>query len=90
MLISKEEKKMKRKLSYNGKTIQEMTKSELQTQYETNRKRMQIRAMFFGAIAIISFVVIPQVAIIPLAIGAITSYWLKKNNEEIQAEMSAR
>ena len=90
MLISKEEKKMKRKLSYNGKTIQEMTKSELQTQYETNRKRMQIRAMFFGAIAIISFVVIPQVAIIPLAIGAITSYWLKKNNEAIQAEMSAR
>ena len=37
---------MNRKLSYNGKTIQEMTKKELQQQYETNKKRSVVRVFF--------------------------------------------
>lgn len=49
MLNSKGGAKMNRKLSYNGKSIEEMTKTELQEQLEANKKRSMIRAGAFGA-----------------------------------------
>lgn len=90
MLNSKGGAKMNRKLSYNGKTIQEMTKSELQEQYEKNKKRMATRAGFFGVASLATFAVVPVVGIVPLGIGAITAYWLKENNEAIEEELSRR
>ena len=51
MLNSKGGAKMNRKLSYNGKTIQEMTKWELQEQYEKNKKRM-VRSILIRTILI--------------------------------------
>lgn len=81
---------MNRKLSYNGKTIQEMTKSELQEQLETNKKRLTVRACFFGVASLATFAVLPVVGIVPLGIGAITSYWLKENNEAIKEEIHKR
>lgn len=81
---------MSRQLSYNGKIIQEMTKLELQEQYEKNKKRMAVRAGFFGVASLASFAVVPVVGIVPLGIGAITAYWLKENNEAIEDELSKR
>ena len=81
---------MNRKLSYNGKTIQEMTKWELQEQLESNKKRLAVRAVFFGVASLATFAVIPVVGIVPLGIGAITSYWLKENNEAIKEEINKR
>ena len=49
MLHSRGGAKIERKLSDNGKSIEEMTKTELQEQLEANKKRSMIRAGAFGA-----------------------------------------
>lgn len=81
---------MNRKLSYNGKTIQEMTKKELQQQYETNKKRSVVRAGFFGVASLATFAVIPALGIVPLEIGVVTAHWLRENNEAIKEEIEKR
>jgi len=81
---------MSRQLSYNGKTIKEMTKRELQEQYERNKKRMAVRTGFFGVASLATFAAMPVVGIVPLGIGAITAYWLKENNDAITEELSKR
>lgn len=90
MLNSKEEQAMNRKLSYNGKSIQEMTKMELQEQLETNKKRSIVRAGAFGAFSLLAFAAVPPLGIVPLGIGVITAHWLRQNNEAIKEEIDKR
>ena len=90
MLNSKGGAKMNRKLSYNGKTIQEMTKMELQEQLETNKKRSMVRAGAFGAFSLLTFATVPVLGIVPLGIGVITAHWLRQNNEVIKEEINKR
>lgn len=81
---------MNRKLSYNGKTLKEMTKSELHKQYDTNITRLKIRTGFLGACTVASCFVMPVVAVVPLGIAGITDYWLIKNNNAIKDEIESR
>lgn len=81
---------MSEQLSYNGKSIEEMTKQELQEQYETNKKRSGVRAGAFGAFSLLTFAVVPALGIVPLGIGVITAHWLRQDNEAIKEEIDKR
>lgn len=81
---------MNRKLSYNGKTVPEMTTKELQEQYKTNKNRLKVRSGFLGGVSILAFFAMPILAIVPIGVGVITGYWLVKNNEAIKEEIDRR
>lgn len=81
---------MNRKLSYNGKTLQEMTTRELQDQYNANTKRLKLRAVFFAVVTIVICIEHPLLAIVPLGIGVATTYWLAENNGAIKREIDRR
>lgn len=65
---------MSRKLSYNGKTVEEMTTKELQEQYKTNKNRLKVRSAFLGGVSILAFFPMPILAIVPIGVGGITGY----------------
>ncbi len=52
---------MNRKLFYNGKTLDQMTAEELKHQCIVNRSRLKIRIIFFTAILVLSFFIVPVV-----------------------------
>jgi len=81
---------MNRKLSYNGKTLEQMTTEELKHQCRVNRARLKVRITFFIAILILSFFVCPFVLPIIGAIAAVTSFWILQNNKAIQIELNKR
>lgn len=79
-----------RKLSYDGRTLQEMTKGELQEQYKINKYRLKVRGGFLGGVAVFTCFAMPILAIVPIGIGVITSYWIMQNNKAIQEEIDRR
>ena len=81
---------MNRKLSYDGKTLEEMTTNELKAQCRVNRNRVKRRIVFFIVITVITFFSVPFVAPIPGVIGAVTTFWLLQNNKAIQLEVGRR
>lgn len=81
---------MNRKLSYNGKTLSQMTKQELEAQYETNKKRLVARSGFLGGVGVLACFVMPVLAVGPLAAGAVTGNWLIENNKAIKEELEKR
>lgn len=81
---------MNRKLSHDGKTLDEMTTNELKAQCRTNRNRLKRRILFFVVITVLTFFVVPFAAPIPCAIGAVTTFWLLQNNKAIQLELGRR
>ena len=81
---------MNRKLSYNGKTLEEMTTNELKAQCRVNRNRVKRRIVFFIVITVLTFFSVPFVTPIPSAIGAVTTFWLLQNNKAIQLEVGRR
>ena len=81
---------MNRKLSYNGKTLDQMTTEELKRQCKVNRTRLKIRLIFWIAILVLTFFVLPFALPIIGAIAAVTTFWLLQNNKAIQYELSKR
>ena len=81
---------MNRKLSYNGKTLDQMTTEELKRQCRVNRTRLKIRLIFWIAILVLTFFVLPFALPIIGAIAAVTTFWLLQNNKEIQLELGRR
>ena len=81
---------MNRKLSYNGKTLEQMTTEELKRQLGLNRTRLKLRTIFFVAISILTFFVVPFLVEVPIAIGVVTDFWFLQNNKEIQLELGRR
>ena len=81
---------MNRKLSYNGKTLDQMTTEELKSQIRINRSRLKGRFAFFIVITVLTFFVVPFVAPIPGVIGAVTIFWLLQNNKAMQYELGKR
>ena len=81
---------MKRKLSYNGKELWQMSTDELKAQLKINQLRLKERAICFLLGALLLAFVNPFLAIIPIAILLITRYWLLQNNHEIQKEIGKR
>ena len=81
---------MNRKLSYGGKTLEEMTTNELKAQCRTNRNRLKRRILFFVVITVLTFFVVPFAAPIHGAIGAVTTFWLLQNNKAIHLELGRR
>ena len=81
---------MNRKLSYNGKTLDQMTTEELKRQCRVNKTRLKIRLIFWIAILVLTFFVLPFALPIIGAIAAVTTFWLLQNNKAIQYELSKR
>ena len=81
---------MNGKLSYNGKTHEQMTTEELKHQLRLNRTRLKLRTIFFVAISILMFFVVPFLVEVPIAIGVVTDFWLLQNNKAIQYELGKR
>lgn len=81
---------MNRKVSYDGKTLEQMTKEELKHQCRVNRTRLKVRFTFFMAILVLSFFVCPFALPIIGAIAAVTTFWLLQNNKAIQIELNKR
>ncbi len=81
---------MNRKLSYNGKTLEQMTTEELKHQCRVNRTRLKIRTIFFIVILVLSFFIVPFTLPIIGAIAAVTTFWLLQNNKAIQLELGRR
>ena len=81
---------MNRKLSYNGKTLEEMTTEELKRQCRVNRTRLKIRLIFWIAILVLTFFILPFALPIIGAIATVTTFWLLQNNKAIQYELSKR
>ncbi len=81
---------MNRKLSYNGKTLEQMTTEELKHQCRVNRTRFKIRTIFFIAILFLSFFIVPFALPIIGAIEVVTTFWLLQNNKAIQVELGKR
>lgn len=81
---------MNRIIKYSGKTIEEMTLSELENQCKMNKIRLIYRTIFFiiVALAIMSYGPILFILVIGLAI--ITGYWLVENNNTIKKEIEIR
>ncbi len=81
---------MNRKLSYNGKTLGQMTTEELKHQCRVNRSRLKIGTIFFIAILVLSFFIVPFALPIIGAIAAVTTFWLLQNNKAIQIELGKK
>ncbi len=81
---------MDRKLVYNGKEINQMSKEELENQLKINKERIKMRNLFFLSIIFILILIYPLIAIFPFIICLITTYWLLQNNDEIEKEINQR
>ena len=81
---------MNKKLSYNGKTLNQMTIEELKQQILLNRTRMKLRTIFWILISIITFFVVPCLVEVPIVIGVVTDFWLLQNNKAIRYELGKR
>ena len=81
---------MNRNISYQGKTIYEMTINELRKQYKLNKIRFIYRTIFFILIAISITLYEPIATIIPMSFAIITGYWLIENNNAIRKEIENR
>ena len=81
---------MNMKLSYNGKTLDQMTTEELKRQCRVNRTRLKIRLIFWVAILLLTFFTVPFVLPVVGAIAAITTFWLLQKNKAIQYELGKR
>lgn len=81
---------MNRKLSYNGKELKEMTRSELENQVVTNKKRIVGNNIFLVAVAVASLFVTPPLSLVPIGIGVLRTYWLCEDNNAIKDEISRR
>ena len=81
---------MNRIIKYNGKTIKEMTLSELENQYKMNKIRLIYRTIFFIIIALAVMFYEPISFILPIGLAIITGYWLVKNNNAIKNEIEIR
>lgn len=81
---------MNRKLSYNGKTLNQMTKQELEAQYEANQKRLVARSTFLGGVGVLACLAMPILAVAPVAVGAVTGNWIVENNKAIKEELEKR
>lgn len=81
---------MNRKVSYDGKTLEQMTTDELKHQCRVNRSRLKVRIIFFMAILVLSFFILPFVLPIIGAIASVTTFWLLQNNKAIQMELNKR
>lgn len=81
---------MDRKLVYNGKEINQMSKEELENQLKINKERIKMRNLFFLSIILILILIYPLIAIFPFIICLITTYWLLQNNDEIEKEINQK
>ena len=81
---------MSRILKYRGKTIYEMNKFELESQFKFNKTRLLYRSIFFILIAIAIMIQSPILSIIPISFTLITGYWLLQNNNIIKEEIKLR
>ena len=81
---------MNRELKYNGKTLNQMTSSELEEQYDMNNKRIIGNGAVLGAITGISLLAFPPAAIAILGVGAFRTYYIKRNNDLIEQEANER
>ena len=81
---------MNRIIKYNGKTIKEMTLSELENQYKMNKIRLIYRTIFFIIIALVVMFYEPISFILPIGLAIITGYWLVENNNAIRKEIESR
>ena len=81
---------MNRIIKYNGKTIKEMTLSELENQYKKNKIRLIYRTIFFIIIALAVMFYEPISFILPIGLAIITGYWLVENNNAIKNEIEIR
>lgn len=81
---------MNRKLSYNGKSVHEMTAEELRQQLAINRKRMTNNKLVMVVVAGISLIPCPPAAILIIVIGILRRNWLLENNAALQNELDKR
>lgn len=81
---------MNRKLSYNGKSVHEMTAEELRQQLAINRKRMTNNKLVIVVVAGISLIPCPPAAILIIVIGILRRNWLLENNAALQNELDKR
>lgn len=81
---------MNRILKYRGKTIYEMNKFELESQFKFNKTRLLYRSIFFVLIAITIMIQSPIISIIPISFAIITGFWIMQNNNIIKEEIKLR
>lgn len=81
---------MNNELKYSGKTLEQMTSSELEEQYDMNNKRIIGNGAFLGAVTGISLFAFPPVAVATLGVGAFRTYFIKRNNKLIEEEAHDR
>lgn len=81
---------MNRKLSYNGKSVSEMTAEELRQQLAVNRKRMTNNKLVMVVVTGVSLVACAPVAVLVIVIGVLRRNWLLENNAVLQEELNKR
>lgn len=81
---------MNRKLSYNGKSVHEMTAEELRQQLAINRKRMTNNKLVMIVVTGVSLVACAPTAILVIVIGILRRNWLLENNAVLQEELNKR
>ena len=81
---------MNNELKYHGKTLDEITDSELNQQYILNKQRIIGNGAFLGVVSGLSLLYCPPVVIVPVGIGTFRLYWINKNNKLIEEEANER
>ncbi len=81
---------MNRNLSYNGKSVSEMTAEELRQQLAINKKRMTGNKLVMVVVAGVSLLPCPPAAILAIVIGILRRNWLLENNAVLQEELNKR
>ena len=81
---------MNNELKYHGKTLDEMTDSELNQQYILNKQRIIGNGAFLGVVSGLSLLYCPPVVIVSVGIGTFRLYWINKNNKLIEEEANER
>ena len=81
---------MNNELKYHGKTLDEMTDSELNQQYVLNKQRIIGNSAFLAFVSGASLFYCPPVAVVPIGIGTFRVYWINKNNKLIEQEANER
>ncbi len=81
---------MNNELKYHGKTLDEMTNSELNNQYILNKKRIIGNGVFLSLVSGATLFYCPPFVVMPIGIGAFRLYWIDKNNKLIEEEANER
>ena len=81
---------MKRVLTYNGLTLDQMSKTDLLCRLRKNRERLRTRFLVLNVMGVAATLTHPLAGVYTLIVCAVTSYWLMQNNRAIEEEIAAR